>query len=427
MAQEIDRYPHLSDTEFESLFEEAVVREARAMELERRDFLRMVVGGGCALCTSFLLGGERSGFAQDAAPVSSEMPGKDLGATEANTQFTSDARFWETQDDKIICRLCPRECVVPDVERGYCGVRENQRGEYKTLVYCRPCSLGVDPIEKKPLMHFLPGTTALSLATAGCNMACKFCQNWQISQSQPEQIQARYVTPEQMARLALEKKSLTIAYTYSEPTIFYEYMYDVAKAGREIGVNSVMISNGYIQEKPMAELLPLLSAVKVDLKAFTEEFYRNTCAGELKPVLKILEQVKRSGTWLELVVLIIPTLNDSADECRRMCRWVFENLGPDVPIHFSRFHPQYRIRRLPPTPVRTLERNRTIALEAGLHYAYLGNVPGGHPGEHTYCPSCREVVIRRAGYRVRNLMKQPGVCGGCEQKIAGVWKNPLKS
>ncbi len=335
------------------------------------------------------------------------------------------AMFWEElPENHVKCVLCPRECDVAEVERGYCGVRENQEGKYQTLVYGALCSANIDPIEKKPLFHYLPATTAFSVATVGCNIECKFCQNWQISQFRPEQVDSRHVPPQQLVSACKGRGCPTIAYTYSEPVIFYEYMHDSAKLAKEQGVGSVMISNGYIQEKPLRQLCEQLTGVKIDLKAFTEKFYADTCAGELKPVLDTLEILKDIGIWFEIVVLVVPTLNDSPDEIRDMSRWVMDHLGPDVPMHFTRFHPTYRIKNLPRTPVPTLERCREIALEAGVHYVYCGNV-SMHPGENTYCHNCQHELIGRMGFRIRFNRITNGKCPKCDTSIPGVWSQEL--
>ncbi len=332
-----------------------------------------------------------------------------------------EAKFWEKlEGNRVKCKLCPRECEVADVERGYCGVRENQGGSYQTLVYGALCSANVDPIEKKPLFHYLPGTPAFSIATAGCNIECKFCQNWEISQFRPEQVASTVVPPEKLVATCRSSGCPTMAYTYSEPTIFYEYMYDTAALARAAGIGSVMISNGYVQEQPLRELCRQLTGVKIDFKAFSERFYAETCAGELKPVLKTLETLKDIGIWFELVILIIPTLNDSPDEIKQMSAWVFEHLGPDVPMHFTRFHPTYRVTNLPQTPVSTLDRCRQIALDAGVRYVYAGNVPM-HPGENTYCHECRNELIRRVGMRTASNTITDGKCPKCGTAIPGVW------
>jgi len=376
----------------------------------RRELLRWGVacGTACALARGHV-------FAQDVAG-SEALPGPKLKGVARRA-----AMFWEKLDEKKVkCTLCPRACEVADVERGYCGVRENQGGQYQTLVYGALCSANVDPIEKKPLYHYLPGTTAFSIATAGCNIECKFCQNWQISQFRPEQVESVVVEPPQLIAACQARRCPTIAYTYSEPVVFYEYMHDTAALARQQGIGSVLISNGYIQEKPLRQLCQQLTGVKIDFKAFTEKFYAETCSGELKPVLAALETLKDIGIWLELVILIVPTLNDSPDEVKQMSQWVVQHLGPDVPMHFTRFHPTYRITNLPQTPVATLETCRQIALDAGVHYAYAGNVPM-HPGENTYCHSCRHELIRRLGFQVKSNRIENGKCPQCGTAIPGVW------
>jgi pyruvate formate lyase activating enzyme len=339
-----------------------------------------------------------------------------------DTKNLVEAKHYEKLPNrKIKCVLCPRECVIDDLETGYCGVRENYGGNYYTLVHSRPCSAHVDPIEKKPLFHFLPGTNAFSIATVGCNVLCKFCQNWEISQARPDQINSYDLPPDKISSYAKNNDCRSIAYTYTEPVIFYEYMYDCALAGFQRNVKSVMISNGYIQAQPMRDLCKVLHAVKVDLKAYTEEFYKKLVAGRLQPVLDTLVLLKEEKMWTEIVYLIIPTMNDDPKELKQMCKWIMSELGPDTPIHFSRFHPVYRLKNLPPTPTSTLERARDIAMEAGIHYAYIGNVPG-HDGESTFCPNCKKVVIRRIGYRVvENLISQKGTCLNCGSEISGVW------
>ncbi len=377
----------------------------------RRDVLRWGVACGAAggLCR---LG---AALAQDVAGTEA------LDGPRLEGVVRHPALHWERlADNRVKCGLCPRECEVADVERGYCGVRENRGGEYQTLVYGALCSAAVDPIEKKPLFHYLPGTTAFSIATAGCNIECKFCQNWQISQFRPEQVKSSRVTPERLVNACQARGSPTIAYTYSEPTIFYEYMFDSAAVARGQGVGSVMISNGYIQEKPLRELCRHLTGVKIDLKAFTESFYADHCAGELKPVLHTLEVLRDVGIWFELVILIIPTLNDSPDEIARMSQWVVGHLGPGVPMHFTRFHPTYRMTNLPRTPVATIERCRQVALDNGVHYAYAGNVPM-HPGENTYCHSCGNELIRRVGMRTTHNRITDGKCHNCGTPIPGIW------
>jgi len=371
--------------------------------VSRREFLKTACTG-CAAFTFF----PASSFADEDFPENMQ-------------KFVREARFYEKlPNKKIRCRLCPRECVIDDRERGYCGVRENREGTYYTLVYARPCTYHVDPIEKKPLFHFYPGSRAFSIATAGCNVNCKFCQNWEISQVRPEQIRSIYLPPDDVAAMARESECLSIAYTYSEPTIFYEYMADTALAGRAMSVRSVVISAGYIAEKPLRELCGKVDAIKVDLKAFSEKYYKEVVNGELKPVLNSLVTMRQMNIWTEIVYLMVPTLNDSESEIKALCRWVNQYLGPDVPIHFTRFHPSYLLKNLPPTPVKTLDRAWQIARAEGLHYVYIGNVPG-HAAENTICPGCGAIVISRSGYYIREINLKNNRCTQCRREIAGLW------
>ncbi len=321
---------------------------------------------------------------------------------------------------RVECKLCPNECRVADAERGTCGARENRGGTYYTLVYGRACAVHIDPVEKKPFFHVLPGSQALSYATAGCNVECKFCQNWEISQFRPEQVRSVWLPPAALVAAAENNGVPLVAATYSEPSIFWEYVRDVSRAARGRPVRSLVVSNGFIEKKPLEEVLPLLAAYKVDLKSFRESFYEKEIRGKLKPVLDTLTTIKAAGTWLEIVVLIIPTLNDSEAEITDLCRWVKANLGPEVPVHFTRFHPTYRLKNLPPTPVPTLDRAWKIGRAEGLHFVYVGNVPG-HPGESTYCPGCGARLIHRVGYEIVSNRLRRGHCPDCGRKIPGVW------
>ncbi|MDD4052358.1 MAG: AmmeMemoRadiSam system radical SAM enzyme [candidate division Zixibacteria bacterium] len=376
--------------------------------MDRRSFIR-TVGGGTIIAASqtdlipAVLGGLQNAMAFDFT--------KELSSVEAR-------HYKKLLGGGIECGICPRHCKITDLERGYCGTRENRKGVYYTLVYGRPCAVNIDPIEKKPLFHFHPGTTAFSLATAGCNVNCKCCQNWDISQSRPEQTDNLDLPPADVVELCRQQSIPTIAYTYNEPIIFYEYMSDIAALGREKGIKSVMISNGYVEEKPLAELIPHLDAIKIDLKGIRDTYYRDYVDGELKPVLERLVQIRKSGIWLELVYLVIPTLNDSEAEFRELAQWVKTNLGKDVPLHFSRFYPQYLLKNLPPTPQKTLKRAHEICRAEGLEYVYLGNLPG-HPAESTYCPQCGKMVIEREGYRVGTVNLTDGRCRFCNHQIPG--------
>lgn len=320
----------------------------------------------------------------------------------------------------VKCLLCARGCVLREGERGECGARLVSGGQLRSLVYGRPAAVHVDPIEKKPFYHFLPGSLAFSLATAGCPLHCQFCQNWELSQSRPEDHGADFTPPASIAAAAQRRRAPVVAFTYNEPTVFTEYLTDVARAARPLGLHSVLISCGFMTEAPLAEMCEVLDAIKIDLKGFDPGFYRQVTKSELAPVLRSIQQVARSGRHLELVNLVVPTLNDSDAMLRGLCEWVMGELGPDVPIHFTRFHPDYKLLNLPPTPVSTLEKARDLALRAGLRYAYVGNVPG-HPGNHTYCPRCGKVVIRRDGLFVGENNLKDGACKFCGAKVAGVW------
>jgi pyruvate formate lyase activating enzyme len=382
----------------------------------RRTFVARLAAScaGCALAGTRGLDAEVGAFPlQDAAPGRVRVEEGGL-----NPQ---PARWYKTlAEDWVQCGLCPHGCRISDGERGTCGVRENRRGRLYTLVHSRPCSLALDPVEKKPFFHLLPGSLALSLATAGCNFWCKCCQNWEIAQARPEQVPTTTLTPEDAVTLARGKGAPLIACTYTEPVVFSEYVLDIATAGRKAGVRTIMISNGYVQEQPLADLCREIAAYKVDLKGFNEAFFKDHCGGELKHVLDTLRRLKAHGTWTEIVALIIPTQNDSVAEIRSMARFVRDELSPEVPLHFTRFHPSYRLANVPSTPVPTLERCRDTALAEGLKFVYLGNVPG-HPGEHTYCPGCGKVLIRRMGMAVVENRLRAGACPDCHRRIPGIW------
>ena len=332
-----------------------------------------------------------------------------------------EARFYKKLEDREIeCTLCPRACKLGDKERGYCGVRENIGGTYYTLVYGKACSRNLDPIEKKPFFHFLPGQTALSIATAGCNVNCKFCQNWEISQVRPEQIRHIDLPPASVAAFAKQYRSPAIAYTYSEPVVFFEYMYDTSIEARKRGLRNLVITGGHINQEPLQELIKVVDGIKVDLKSFSQDFYTKYVRGELNPVLEAIQIVAKSKVWMEIVYLVIPTLNDSTEEIRRMCRWIKEEIGPDIPLHFSRFYPMYLMKNLPPTPLTTLENAYHTARQEGLEYVYIGNVPG-HKSENTFCPGCNNIVIGRQGYRIEKIQIREGRCTFCQRSIPGVW------
>ena len=377
--------------------------------LDRRAFMKCALASGAALGVS------------EAAHPASGVPSGAVEQKQDDAQFTVEARFYQKlQNRKIKCKLCPRECTVGDKERGYCGVRENRGGIYYTLVHSRVCTAHVDPVEKKPFFHYLPGSMAFSVATAGCNVNCKFCQNWEISQSRPEQIPADYAPPQRVAALAKQYECPTIAYTYSEPVVFAEFLMDTADAGHAAGIRSIVVSNGYMHEEALRAAYGKMDAVKIDLKAFTESYYRDVVTGQLKPVLETLVTLKKMGKWTEIVYLVLPGMNDGDAELRGLAQWIKANLGEDVPLHFTQFHPQYLLKNLPITPVPTLERAKAIADAEGLRYVYIGNVPG-HPAQNTYCPKCRKLLVERVGFTASRMLIRKNGCPFCRHPIPGVW------
>ncbi len=320
----------------------------------------------------------------------------------------------------VQCLLCPAECVLENYQIGLCRVRINRDGRLFSLVYGKPCAVHVDPIEKKPIFHMLPGTGAFSVATAGCNLSCKFCQNWEISQVPAEETRNADLPPEEVVRLAVAKGCRSIAYTYSEPVIFFEYMLDTARIARAQGLRNIWVTGGYINPDPLRELAPYIDAANIDLKGFTDDYYRKVCGGRLQPVLDVIKLSHELGILVELTHLIVPTLNDDLALTGEMCRWIRAELGPDVPVHFSRFHPQYRLQRLPRTPLETLWRAHDIALTSGLHYVYTGNVPYDERS-NTFCPRCRRRLVSRIGYHVAENRVRGGSCPDCGESIAGIW------
>ncbi len=333
-----------------------------------------------------------------------------------------EASYYKKLENKVLqCQLCPRRCTIPSGGRGFCRVRENKDGILYTLVYGKPVALHIDPIEKKPLFHFLPSSTAYSIATAGCNLRCKFCQNWEISQRSPEEVEYTQLSPEDLIAKVIESGSPTIAYTYTEPTIFYEYMLECAKLAKAKGIRNIMHSCGYINEEPLRELAKYLDAANIDLKGFTNEYYSQFSEATLDPVLKSLKILREEGVRLEITCLILPGYNDDDSTIIKMCSWIKDNLGSDTPLHFSRFFPMYKLTALCPTPVSTLEKVRQLALGCGLKYVYIGNI-AGHPAENTYCPKCKKILIERKGYFVSQNNLQDGKCKFCGEEIKGVWK-----
>ncbi len=332
-----------------------------------------------------------------------------------------EALYYTKIDGKTVqCELCPRRCLLMEGMRGACRVRQAEGGRLYTLVYGNPCTYHIDPIEKKPLYHMLPASASFSIATAGCNLRCKFCQNWTISQRPPEETDNIEMLPQKVVEEAIKNNCSSIAYTYSEPIIFYEYMLDTAKLAREKGLRNVMVTAGYINEEPLRELCKYIDAANVDLKGFDKKYLREVCGQELAPLLQALKIFKEEGVWLEVTNLIVPTLNDDMKTIEKMCIWIRDNLGAETPLHFSRFTPMYKLKNLYLTPVSTLEKARRVAEKAGLKYVYIGNMPG-HSAENTYCPDCRALLIERLGFSIKQNNIVKGKCKFCGRLIPGMW------
>lgn len=329
-----------------------------------------------------------------------------------------EALFYQPKENKKVqCQLCPRTCLLSEGEKGFCRVRINKEGKLFSLVYGKPCSLALDPIEKKPFYHFLPGSFSLSLATVGCNLKCKYCQNWRLSQSNLEEIPYLEMPPEKIIEKALLKGVPSISYTYTEPTVFYEYLFDLAKLAKKQKIKNLLVTNGYICPSPLKKIAPFIDAVNVDLKGYSESFYQKVCSASLKPVLESLKLMKKLGLWIEITYLLVPGYNDDLTLFEKMCYWLKENLGKDVPLHLSRFFPQYQFSKVKPTPWTTLKKTYSLAVKY-LDYVYLGNVFKGKE-ENTYCPHCGKLLIKRRGILLENKLSK-GSCS-CGAKIKGVW------
>ncbi|MDE2009633.1 MAG: AmmeMemoRadiSam system radical SAM enzyme [Candidatus Omnitrophica bacterium] len=332
-------------------------------------------------------------------------------------------RYWKASSDgRLQCRLCPRLCTLSEGQRGFCFVRQNLRHRMVLTTYGRSSGFCLDPIEKKPLNHFLPGTSCLSFGTAGCNLGCKFCQNWDISKSREFERLSEEATPRLIAETAVRLGAKSIAFTYNDPVIFAEYAIDTAVECRRLGIKTVAVTAGYITPEARGEFYRHMDAANVDLKGFTEDFYNKITLGRLQPVLDTLVYLKKeTKVWFEITNLMIPGLNDRKEETADMCQWIADHLGPDVPVHFTAFHPDYKMTDRPRTPFETLKEARAIALSKGLHYVYTGNVhdPGG---SSTYCPNCRELLIERDWFVLGGYHVHDNACKFCNTPIAGVFE-----
>ncbi|RLE37740.1 AmmeMemoRadiSam system radical SAM enzyme [Candidatus Woesearchaeota archaeon] len=332
-----------------------------------------------------------------------------------------EAMYYKKLKDNIVqCQLCPRYCTIKPEEYGNCNARKNIKGTLYSMVYPNIAGpLAIDPIEKKPLYHFLPGSRALSFGTPGCNLHCKHCQNWQISQFKPEEIFTEKTEPKKIVEAAIKNNCQSISYTYTEPTIFFEYMLETAKLAKKEGIKNVIVSNGFINPEPQRELLKYIDAANIDYKG-NNKFYHEQCGAWLKPVQETMIAIKKAGKWLEITTLIIPTLNDNMVDIKEMINFVLENLGTDVPWHFTAYFPAYRATQ-PPTPSTTLLEVRKLALDSGIKYVYAGNIPSGETNS-TYCPKCKKILIERVGFYVEKNNVKNSKCSFCKTDIAGVFE-----
>lgn len=444
--------------------------------LSRRRALKLGAGiavGGAAACwltgKALRIGGKLAGVDANSSNAtalsgpSAEVfkggaPSRELFDAWRKRGWAREARHWSAVGQNVRCGLCPNRCLLEPGDRGRCRNRVNMDGKLHTLAYANPCSFNMDPVEKKPLFHFMPGSWTFSLATAGCCLRCLNCQNWDISQALPEQTKdasgpVMRLAPEGIfsrqvravgANLSVfaddvadiaehycknafvpgraDLRCRSVSYTYSEPTVFFEYMTDCCRAVRQRGLKNIVVTCGYIQAEPLEELCGVIDAAHVDLKGFDERIYKELNSGSLRPILDCLLGLKRRGVWFEVINLVVPTYTDKPDMIARMCGWLVKNLGPDVPLHFSRFHPQHKLKHLPPTPAETLLAARDTARRAGLKHVYIGNIRGLEGAETTVCPSCGKAVVVREGYMVQQMsVSAEGKCGLCGGKVAGVW------
>jgi len=374
--------------------------------LTRRRFITQ----SCKFGAAFWL----SSFLPDIFPMS------ELSAVPSEPTLHEAHYYTKLDSETTQCLLCPNACIRKSGGRSKCLARENRNGTYYSLVYNAPCVIHLDPIEKLPIYHYLPGTNVFSIATAGCNLTCKYCQNWQFSQRPPEKTDNYSITPREVVAKAREANCSAVAYFYTEPVVYYEYMVDIAHEAKKKGLKNIMVTAGYINPDPLKELIPLMNAFTVGLKGFTDSYYEDTIGGRLEVVLNTLKILEQHNAWYEIVTLIVPTLNDNMDDIRKMCSWVKSNLSVDKPIHFSRFVPEFQLRNLPITPQRTLDSARAIAQDVGLHYVYIDNLPG-HEASNTCCPMCRTILVERVGFKVIKNDVRKGKCPKCGEHLSGPW------
>lgn len=339
---------------------------------------------------------------------------------EEKTELKEALYYRKFKNKFVRCNLCPRFCVIKHGERGNCGTRGNINGKLYSLVYNKPCSIAIDPIEKKPFYHFLPGSKSLSIATVGCNLHCAYCQNWEISQAKVEDIPYLETTPEQVVQQAKVKQTSTISYTYTEPTVFYEYMLDIAKIAKKEKLRNNIVSNGFINPLPLKKLCNFIDAANIDLKG-NGLFYEKICQGRIEPVLEAIKILYQKKVWIELTNLVVPGYNDNIEEIKKMVSWILENLDNNVPLHFSAFYPCYKLTNIPPMQPEFLMKARVVAKNLGLNYVYTGNI-ADIEGSTTFCPQCNAKLIIRQGFYVKENNLIDGKCPYCKEKTAGIWK-----
>ncbi len=382
-------------------------------KISKRLFLRSGLAGVGAMATGSLA---MDVFAKKMIDMGTEnMP--HLGGL---GKFSKESPYAVATPKGLKCQICPNNCILKEGLESICRTHVVKEGKLYTIAYGNPCSVHTDPIEKKPLFHFLPSSSSFSIATAGCNFACLNCQNWEISQQSPRDTRNVELFPEKVVEEAIKNGCRSIAYTYSEPIAFYEYTFDTARLAKARGIRNLLISNGYINDKPLKDLTKYLDAANINLKSFSEETYAKLNGGSLQPVLNTLKVLKAEGVWLEITNLVVPGWTDDLNMIREMCEWLCTNGFADNPLHFSRFYPLYKLTSLPYTPVETLEKARNIALKTGMHYVYIGNV-AGNTAENTYCPSCKKIVVERRGFSILGMNMNQGSCKFCNTRIAGVW------
>jgi len=363
----------------------------------------------------------KRGLAATGAIACSPLMGLAGGSEEKLWKWSKEGLYWSPTPRGTKCLICPNECVIKEGETSVCHNRVNHEGKLYSIAYGNPCAVNIDPIEKKPLNHFLPGSKAFSIGTAGCNLACMNCQNWTISQVSPKETRNYDLMPDQVIAQTISAKCQSVAYTYSEPISFYEYTLDTARLARQQGLKNVMVTGGYINEEPLRNLLKYIDAARVDLKSFSNDIYMKLSAGALQPVLNTLKTIAGMGVWLEIINLVVPSWTDDTDMIKRMCNWLAENGLSGYPIHFDRFHPDYKLTQLSSTPIGVLTQAREIALASGMKYVYIGNVPG-LDAQNTYCPKCHELVVERKGFTITQNNLVNGKCKKCGEKIPGVWE-----